>query len=43
MLGLGGVQLFSLGILGEYFGKTFIETKKRLIFLIKETEEDMEE
>lgn len=39
LLGLGGIQLFSLGILGEYIGKIFLEVKNRPIFLIRETEE----
>lgn len=40
ILGLGGIQTFSLGIIGEYLGKTFLETKNRPKFIIKETEED---
>lgn len=32
---LGGVQLLSIGIVGEYIGKTYVETKKRPIYLIK--------
>lgn len=38
--GLGGLQLLCLGILGKYLGKTFLETKKRPIYLLKETEKD---
>ena len=34
---LGGTQLFSIGILGKYLEKTYIETKKRPIYIIKET------
>lgn len=34
---LGGIQLFSIGILGEYLAKTYLETKKRPIFICKET------
>ena len=32
---LGGVQLFSIGIVGEYVGKTYTESKKRPIYLVK--------
>lgn len=34
---LGGIQLFSIGILGKYLEKTYTETKKRPIYIIKET------
>lgn len=37
---LGGIQLFSIGILGEYLAKTYLETKKRPIFISKETNID---
>lgn len=32
-----GVQLFSLGILGEYLSKTYLEVKNRPVYIIKET------
>jgi len=32
---LGGIQLFSLGILGEYIARTYVETKKRPIYIAK--------
>jgi glycosyltransferase involved in cell wall biosynthesis len=31
---LGGLQLMSIGILGEYLGRLFIETKQRPLFLL---------
>lgn len=38
---VSGVQLFFLGIIGEYLAKTYLETKKRPIYIIKETEKDI--
>ena len=37
MILLGGIQLFSIGVLGQYLGKTYIETKHRPIYITKET------
>lgn len=35
ILFVGGVQLFCMGILGKYLSKTYLETKKRPIYLVK--------
>jgi glycosyltransferase involved in cell wall biosynthesis len=35
---LGGIQLFGIGILGQYLAKTYLETKHRPIYLVRETE-----
>ena len=37
ILFLGGVQLMSIGIIGQYLAKTYLETKKRPIYIIKES------
>lgn len=34
---VSGIQLFCLGITSEYLSKTYLETKKRPIYIIKET------
>ena len=33
-----GVQLFCTGILGEYLAKTYLEVKRRPLYIVKETE-----
>ena len=40
---LGGVQLVSLGIIGEYIGKIYLETKGRPRFIIAEKTEEITE
>lgn len=37
---VSGVQLFCLGIMGQYLAKTYLETKNRPIYIVKETEKD---
>lgn len=39
ILFLGGFQLLTIGILGKYIGKIFMETKNRPIYVIKERSE----
>lgn len=38
---VGGLQLFCTGILGQYLSKTYLETKKRPIYIAKETEDSV--
>jgi glycosyltransferase involved in cell wall biosynthesis len=35
---IGGVQMLCIGILGQYLAKTYLETKKRPIYIIKDEE-----
>ena len=37
ILFLGGIQLLSIGILGQYLAKTYLETKHRPIYIVAET------
>lgn len=37
VLFLGGVQLLAIGLLGEYIASIFAETKKRPLYLVKQT------
>lgn len=39
ILFLGGVQLLCIGILGQYLSKTYLEAKRRPVYLVRETEE----
>ena len=38
MFFIGGIQLFFLGIIGQYLSKTYLEAKARPIYIVKETE-----
>ena len=40
MVFLGGVQLIGIGVVGMYLSKTYLETKKRPLYIVRETEED---
>ena len=37
---ISGIQLFSIGIIGAYLSKTYLETKSRPIYIIKDTNID---
>ncbi len=41
MFFLSGIQLFCTGIVGAYLSRTYLETKKRPIYIVKETEEEL--
>jgi glycosyltransferase involved in cell wall biosynthesis len=40
IIGLGGLQLVMLGVIGEYIGRIYYETKKRPHYLLKQTNMD---
>lgn len=40
---LGGIQLLSIGIMGQYIAKIFLETKHRPLYIVAETSEDGKE
>ncbi len=37
MLLIAGIQLLCMGILGQYLGKTYLETKRRPLYLVEES------
>ena len=40
---LGGIQLLCIGIIGEYLARTYVETKKRPIYIAKEIIDNQKE
>lgn len=40
MIFIGGVQLFCLGVIGQYIGKTYVETKKRPHYIVSECSDE---
>jgi len=38
MFFIGGIQLLCIGVIGQYLSKTYLEVKKRPIYIIQETE-----
>lgn len=40
MIFMGGIQLFCLGVMGQYIGKAYVETKKRPHYIVKECSDD---
>ena len=34
---VSGIQLFCMGIMGQYLSKTYLETKNRPIYIVKES------
>ena len=43
MFFIGGIQLLCTGIIGQYLSKTYLEVKKRPIYITEETEKDLNE
>lgn len=41
VLFISGIQLFCVGILGEYMARTYLEVKKRPIYIVKESNEKL--
>lgn len=40
MMFMGGIQLFCIGVMGQYIGKTYVETKKRPHYIVNKCSDD---
>ena len=40
---VSGIQLFCMGIVGQYLSKTYLETKKRPIYIVRDSNDNDEE
>ena len=40
MIFIGGIQLFCLGVIGQYIGKSYVETKKRPHYIVSECSDE---
>ncbi|MBR4050672.1 MAG: glycosyltransferase family 2 protein [Clostridia bacterium] len=40
---IGGIQLFCMGVIGQYLAKTYMEVKKRPIYVVRETNKKKED
>ena len=38
---IGGLLMFFIGVLGQYMSKTYLETKSRPAYVVRETEEGL--
>lgn len=41
VLMMGGLQLLALGVIGQYLAKTYLETKRRSVYIVRMTDEDL--
>ena len=37
---VGGIQMFSIGLMGQYISRMYMETKKRPHYIVSETNQD---
>lgn len=38
---MGGLQMMALGVIGQYLAKTYLETKRRPVYIVRMTDEDL--